>query len=91
MEAVIILRILWCTQNGDHPKNDLAKIWPHARYESKKKPESFLYFWLPTGTYHKKLVIWNFFSFEIWRIWAKISMKNPLVKSKSYFPGQNLA
>jgi hypothetical protein len=37
------------------------------------------------------LAIWNLFSFEIWRIWAKFSMKNPLVKSKSYFPGQNLA
>lgn len=35
MEAVIILRILWCTQNGDHPKNNWAKIWPHARYESR--------------------------------------------------------
>jgi hypothetical protein len=31
------------------------------------------------------------FSFEIWRIWAKFSMKNPLVRSKSNFAGQNLA
>jgi hypothetical protein len=56
-----------------------------------KKTISLLYSWLPTGTYHKKLAIWYFFSFEIWRTWAKFSMKNPLVRSKSYFPGQNLA
>jgi hypothetical protein len=32
----------------------------------------------------------EFFSFEIWRIWAIFPTTNPLYCSKSYFSGQNL-
>jgi hypothetical protein len=44
------------------------------------KTKSFLYSWLPTtGTYHKNMAIWNFFSFEIWRIWANFPWKKSFV------------
>jgi hypothetical protein len=39
----------------------------------------------------KILAIKNFFSFEIWWIWAIFSMENPLYKMKSYFSSQILA
>jgi hypothetical protein len=29
--------------------------------------------------------------FEIWQIWAIVSMENPLYRSKSYFSGQHFA
>jgi hypothetical protein len=33
-----------------------------------EKQQNLLYFWLPTGTHHKNMVIWIFF--EIWLILA---------------------
>jgi hypothetical protein len=30
------------SQSGDHPKNNLAKIWLHTSYESREKNHSWL-------------------------------------------------
>jgi hypothetical protein len=38
-------------------------MWLHTKYESKYNPV----FWLPTGAYHKNLVIWKKkIPFEMW-------------------------
>jgi hypothetical protein len=52
-----------------------------------KNFETFLYFWLPTGTNNKILAIGRIF-FEIWRNWANVFMENPSYTSKSYFSGE---
>jgi len=51
-----------------------------------KKSESFNILWLPAGTDHKNLAIWNFILFfEIGRILGHFfSMENPLYRLKSY-------
>ncbi len=59
--------------------------WLQNGNESRKKNRIFLYYWLPTGTYHKNLAIWIIIIIEIWQIWANFSMENPLHRSKSYF------
>jgi hypothetical protein len=57
------LRILWCSQSGSDSKNNLAKFGHILDMKvGKNKIKIFLYSWLPTGTYHKNLAIWNFFS-----------------------------
>jgi hypothetical protein len=86
-----VLRILWCSQSGHDPENNLAKFRYILDMELGKENRIPLYSWLHTGTYHKNLAIWNFFLFEIWRIWVKFSMKNPLHRSKAYFSGRILA
>jgi len=55
-----VLRILWCSQSGDHPENNLAKFRYILDMEVGKKNRIPLYSWPHTGTYHKNLVIWNF-------------------------------
>jgi hypothetical protein len=67
-----------------------SEIWLHTR-KKKEKKKILLYFWLWTGTHHKNLMIWNFVSFKIWRIWAVLLIKNPLYRLKSYFSCWNLA
>jgi hypothetical protein len=52
------------------------------------KTESF-YAWLPTGTYHKHLMIWNFFPLKPCEFGQFFSW-NPLSRSKSCFSGWNL-
>jgi hypothetical protein len=42
---------LWCSQSGNHPKNNLAKFGLPTRYESRKEMEPY------PGTYHKNLAI----------------------------------
>ncbi len=65
-----LLCILWCSQSGNHPENNLAKFCYilNMKLEIKIKIRILLYFWLPPGTYNNNLVIWLFFSFKIWRI-----------------------
>jgi hypothetical protein len=55
-----LLRILWCSQSGDHPESNLANFSYILDTKVGKKKKKFI-FWLPTGTYHKNLVIWIFF------------------------------
>jgi hypothetical protein len=76
-----VLRILWCSQSGDHPENKLAKFKYILDMEVGKKKTESLYI---LG-YILELII------EIWRIWVIFSMKNPLHRSKSYFSGRILA
>jgi hypothetical protein len=79
-------RILWCSRHGgDHSENIFSQIWLHARHESRKRIKSFYiyiyiytYSWLRSGTYHKNLMIWNFFGFKIWQIWVICFVKNLL-------------
>ncbi len=56
-------RILWCSQSGNDSENNLPKFGHILDMKvGKNKIKIFLYSWLPTGTYHKNLAIWNFFS-----------------------------
>jgi hypothetical protein len=67
-----------------------SQIWLQTRYENRKKPESFYILgYLPELI----IKIWRFTKtfVEIWRIWATISLGNPLYRWKSYFWGRNLA
>jgi hypothetical protein len=60
-----LLTILWCTQSGNHPKNNLPKFWLHTRYESKKKkwnPSYILGYLLELII--KILAIWIFFIYR---------------------------
>ncbi len=41
MGAGFLIRILWCSQSGNHLKNNLAKFGLPTRYESRKEMESF--------------------------------------------------
>jgi len=59
-----LLRILWCSQSGNHSENNLAKFGYIVDMKVKKKnrnPSIFLA-WLHIGSYHKTLAIWIFFS-----------------------------
>jgi hypothetical protein len=56
-----------------------------------KKNRILLYSSLPTGIYHKNLEIIIKKKFKTGEFGSFFSMKNPLYKSKSHFPGQNLA
>jgi len=86
--------VLACRQSGDHSENNLAKFGYilDMKVGKKKRERILLYSWLPTRTYHKNLATggekkslksgkFAFFSFQ---------MKNPLYRSKIYFPGRNL-
>jgi hypothetical protein len=54
----LLLRLLSCSQNGDHPESNLAKFgWLHIRY---LRYSILLHSWLPSGSYHLTLAIWNF-------------------------------
>jgi hypothetical protein len=57
------------------------------KVEKKQDPSIFS---LPTGIYHKNLEIKKK-NFKTGEFGSFFSMKNPLYKSKSHFPGQNLA
>jgi hypothetical protein len=85
----LLLMILWCSQSGDYPENDLAKFGYiiDIQVEKKQNPSIFLTaFWkLLQGAGDRK-----FFLFEIWWIWVILPMQNPLYRSKSYFSGRNL-
>ncbi len=92
-----LLKILWCSQSGYHPGNNLAKFGYKidmkggggGAKEEKQNPFIFLAtFWKLL----KDFVISNFFKFEIWQMWAIFfPMKNPLYRLKSYFSSWNLA
>ncbi len=82
---------MWCSQTGNDSENNFAKFGYILDMKVGKK-RIFLYSWLPAGTYHKNLAIWNFFFFKIWRSWVfSFSMRNPLHRLKPYFSGRNLA
>jgi hypothetical protein len=53
--------ILWCHQSGIGVENNLAKFGYIIDMKIVKKNRILLYSWLPIGTYHKNLVIWDFF------------------------------
>jgi hypothetical protein len=73
---VSLLRILWYSQSGDQPENNLAKFG-YVLDMKVEKHRIFLYSWLSTITsYHKTLAIWGkknskyveFGSFFSWNI-----------------------
>jgi hypothetical protein len=88
MGAGFLLRILWCSQRGNHPKNNLAKFGLPTRYESSKRNGILLYSWLPTLELIIK--IWKLEKknlqkiFKIWQIWVISSMKNPFVICRNH-------
>jgi hypothetical protein len=55
------------SQFCDVAEDDLARYGYilDVKVGKKKKKKPYIYSWLPTGTYHKNLASWNFFSFEI--------------------------
>jgi hypothetical protein len=85
------LRILWCSQGGDHPETNLANsgYMPDMNlFKKNQDPSIFL------ATWNLLWKNWRFefsFLFEIWRMWTIFPMKNPLYQSKSYFSGRILA
>jgi hypothetical protein len=63
------LRILWCSQSGDHPENNLVEFCDILNMKVGKKTESFeILDYLLVLT----IKIWQFGKqfFEIWRIWV---------------------
>jgi hypothetical protein len=57
----------------------------------KKKIKILLYSWVPIGTYHKNVKIWNLFIYisKSGDFGPFFFMENPLYRSKSYFSGPN--
>ncbi len=71
-----LLRILWWSQSGNRPENDLAKFGYILDMKVGKKTESF---YVLGYTFCNLFGPFYFFTFRI------------LYRSKSYFPGRNLA
>ncbi len=69
----LLLRILWWSQNGNHPENNFSQIWLHTKVGREKKRQEFFYI---VG-YLLELIIKNL------AIWNSISSK--FGKSGSYF------
>ncbi len=75
-----LLRILWHSQSGDHPENNLAKFG----YIVDMKVRNFFFkknFYILgylSGRYPKTLTIWNFLKFEIWQIWVNFPIEKVL-------------
>ncbi len=79
-----LLRILWCSESGNHPKNNFA-IFGDIIDMKVEKNRILLYFCVPTVSYHKTLAMWNFFSWKSGEYIPFFPMKDPLYRSKSYF------
>jgi hypothetical protein len=84
-----LLRILWCSESGNHPKNNFA-IFGDIIDMKVEKNRILLYFCVPTVSYHKTLAMWNFFSWKSGEYGPFFPMKDPLYRSKSYFSGRSL-
>jgi hypothetical protein len=56
--------IVWCSQTGYHPQEDLAKFGYGPGMKVKKIKRILLYFGNPTGTCTRDMAIF-FFPFEI--------------------------
>jgi hypothetical protein len=78
MGSGFLLRVLWCSQSGNHPKNNLAKFGLPTRYESSKRNGILLYSWLPT----LELII------KIWKLGKKKIFKKSSKSGKfeSFLP-----
>ncbi len=84
-----IYKILFCLVQGYRiMTNNFLKLKPDQICKWKKN-RILLYSWLPTGTQHKNLAIWNFLFFEIGELGPFFPQKI-LYGFKSYFSGQNL-
>ncbi len=77
-KAGFLLRILWCSQSGNHPQNNLAKFGYilNMKVQKKKKKQNASMFLATTTTYHKNLVILIQFS-------SKSSKFGPFYHEKS--------
>jgi len=53
-EQCLFLSILWCSQSGDHPYEDLAKFF-YKRNMKIKRLKILLYFCYPTSTMYRNL------------------------------------
>jgi len=53
--AGFLLRILWCSQSGDHNENNLAKFDYILNMKVGKNQNSFIFLAIYTGTYKKNL------------------------------------
>jgi len=80
-----LVRILWCSESGNHPENDFA-IFGDIIDMKVEKNKILLYSWLPSVSCHKTLAMWNFFSQKS----GEYGPFYPMYKSKSYFSGRNL-
>jgi hypothetical protein len=89
LRAGFLLRILWCSQSGNHQENNLA-IWLYTRYESRKKQNPSMFLVTYWNLLSKKIYSKNKL-FEIWQFGSFFSMKNPFYWLESYFSGRNLA
>jgi hypothetical protein len=68
--AEFLLRILWCSQSGDHPENILAKFGYILDIKVEKKNQNPLIFLATTETYDKNLANAEFYFLKIWQIWV---------------------
>jgi hypothetical protein len=84
-----VLRILWCSESGNHPGNNFA-IFGYIIDMKVEKNRILLYSWLPTVSCHKTLAMWNFFSWKSGEYGPFYPLKDHLYRSKSYFSGRNL-
>jgi len=91
IRAGFLSRILWCSQSNDIDlKNNLAKFG-YILIRKKKKKKIFLYSWLPTGTYHKILAVWNLFLKKSGECGSFFPWKILCVGRNHIFLGWNLA
>jgi hypothetical protein len=89
LRAGFLLRILWCSQSGNHQETNLAKFG-YTLDMKVEKNRILLCFWQPTETNDWNLVIRKKKFFEIWQFWVIFSLKNPFYWLESYFSGRNL-
>jgi hypothetical protein len=82
-QAGFPLRILWCSQSGDHPENFLFEFGDILDMKVEKKNRILWNSWLPPGTYHQNLAIWKKILWNLESLGHYIfSMNNPLYGSK---------
>jgi hypothetical protein len=80
-----LLRILWCSESGNHPENNFA-IFGDIIDMKVEKNRILPYVWLPTVSCHKTLAMWNWFSWKS----GEYGPFFPMYRSKSYFSGRSL-
>ncbi len=75
MGAGFLLRILWCSQSGNHPEINLAKFGLPTRYESRKEMESFYIFgYLPWNLSSKSGKFESFLPWKILLLYVEITL-----------------
>jgi len=80
-----LFSIVWCSQTGDHPHEDLAKFGYGPAMKVKKRKRILLYFGNPTGTCSRDMADLIFFLLKSDVLWPFVCYRNPLHMWKLFF------